>query len=771
MEEKLVLGLPDVAASIAPKNRFEVPDKPAPRYWRLMTPALVVAALGAFLGKLHSETQQPRQQDSYNPVEDASVPEAEVEMAGAVTGFDIIQQVAEYLRQVAEEAGNPARKIRFSGEAASMPSSFHARVNMGLDDSAVRSFSPRRSANDNREMNDLFKPLTPLGTRRDVADGGGTGGTDPGPGESGPPNNNGGPGADPGNNGRPNRLPVVAGKVMLGSGLMNLSALIMLDNLASAATDADGDALSIRNLSVSSGEIRTYGNGAWLYTPERGYTGEVTFTYGISDGKGSVSASALFDLFKGPAHQISGTEHDDVLLGTPEDDIIAALGGDDIVYGRESDDVIYGGDGDDTLMGGDGNDILYGDAGHDRMFGGHGDDILFGGDGNDEMYGEEGDDILIAGNGNDVAGGGIGNDHIFGEAGHDTLSGEAGNDLLDGGDGDDSLSGGTGNDAIIGGAGDDIVIAGFGIEEARAATGPAQVAVSDGDDTYSGGEGFDTYDASGASDDVVINLATKTASGSRIGTDSIDGFEAVIGGSGDDTLNGDGGDNLLIGNAGDDRLTGDNGDDTVLAGAGNDTVVVLYSSSGSSDGDDHYSGGGGVATYDASAAMSVVLIDLAVGTAQGVEIGSDHLEGFEAAIAGLGDDVLVANSQINFLTGGAGNDVFIFRSAESVSNNGQGTDKILDFRIGDRIDLSDLADEIGGLMFDRIMDEIDDQQDIKRIRLYSEFDDGENTIVRAVIDLADEREDLELLIYGHQALTEDDFILAVRDDDAGMARA
>ncbi|MGV2114176.1 calcium-binding protein [Agrobacterium salinitolerans] len=783
MEDKLVLGLPDVAASIAPKNRFALHDKPAPRYWSIVSPAMAFAAIGAFFGKLHSETHVAGPDVPHEPLIEAPVVETATLLNDASTNIDIIEEVAAYLRQVAEEAGRTERKVRFFAEPIQIPSTFHARVELNLENHAFRSLLQSLSANDNHRISGYFGPLTPLGTFGDEApivwnenDRWDRDGVQPEtprayPDES--PRGHDQPATEgstpPTGNTRPNRLPVVAGRVLLGSGLMNLSALILLDNLASAATDPDGDTLSIRNLQVSSGVIQSYGDGKWLYTPERGYTGEVTFTYGISDGTGAVLGTAMLDLVKAAPHAVEGTNNHDVLLGTPEDDIIAALDGDDIVYGRENNDVIYGGNGNDTLIGGTGNDTIYGESGHDRIFGGEGDDVIFGGEGNDEIYGEEGADIVSGGEGDDIVSGGSGNDHMFGDAGDDSLSGDAGDDLLDGGDGNDMLSGGLGNDAVIAGAGNDTIVIGPGPEEARA---PAQVpAASDGNDTYSGGDGFDTYDASSASEAVVIDLAAESASGSQIGTDQIVGLEAAIGGSGNDTLTGNDGNNLLIGGAGDDRLTAGSGSDIVIGGAGDDTVVVLYTSDASNDGDDHYSGGEGIDTYDASAIITAVIIDLEGGTATGVEIGTDQLEGFEVAIAGLGDDVLIANSDINFLTGGAGNDVFIFRSVEAMSNNGQGTDKILDFRIGDRIDLSDLSDEIGGLMFDRIMGEIDDQQDVRRIRLYSEFADGETAIVRAVIDLAGEQDDLELLIYSHNTLTEDDFILAARDEDAGLARA
>ncbi|KVK43743.1 hypothetical protein L905_23255 [Agrobacterium sp. TS43] len=782
MEDKLVLGLPDVAASIAPKNRFELHDKPVPRYWSIVNPAVALAAIGAFFGKLRSETQVDGPNAPRAPLVQGPVAETETRSNEASTNIDIIEEVAAYLRQVAEEAGNAERKVRFLAETTTFPSSFHARADLNLDNHSFRSLLQSLSANDNHRINGYFAPLTPLGVLGNetpiiwhAKDQRSENASEPEAPRADPdenPRDHDGPAAGestpPAGNARPNRLPVVAGRVFLGSGLMNLSALILLDNLASAATDADDDTLSVRNLQVSSGIIQTYGEGIWLYTPDRGYIGEVTFSYSVSDGIGSVSATAMLDLVKAAPHPVEGTDKDDILLGTPGDDVIAALDGNDFVYGRESNDVIYGGNGDDTLMGGSGNDTIYGEGGHDRISGGGGDDVIFGGVGNDEMYGEEGDDVVAGGDGDDMASGGAGNDHLFGDEGDDTLSGDAGDDLLDGGNGNDMFSSGLGHDAVIAGAGNDIIVIGPGAEEARAA---AQLpAVNDGDDTYSGGDGFDTYDASSASKAVEIDLAAKTASGSQIGTDYIDGFEAAIGGSGNDTLNGNDEDNLLVGGAGDDHVTAGKGNDTVSGDAGDDTVVVLFTSSGSDDGNDQYSGGDGIDTYDVSATITAVIIDLEEGTATGVEIGTDQLEGFEAAIAGLGNDVLVANSDINFLTGGAGNDVFIFRSVEAVLNDGQGRDKILDFQIGDRIDLSDLADEIGGLMFDRIMGEINDQQDVRRIRLYSEFADGETAVVRAVIDLAGEQDDLELLIYSHQALTEDDFILAARDDDAGLAR-
>ncbi len=53
-------------------------------------------------------------------------------------------------------------------------------------------------------------------------------------------------------------------------------------------------------------------------------------------------------------------------------------------------------------------------------------------------------------------------------------------------------------------------------------------------DDYEGGEGADTLDYSATMSGVLIDLNEQTATGIEIGTDTISGFEAIIGGAGDD---------------------------------------------------------------------------------------------------------------------------------------------------------------------------------------------------------------------------------------------
>lgn len=882
MDDKLILKRPDAQKAIAPANRYALAEQPDRKRGRMLFPALFFGSLGSVFAMKGDDDKQktPDLDQELPPVR--SVTEQDPIEAGGNRLPDpvgLIEDVAAYIRDMMAELDLT------TGTVPSGTGRLRASVRMAFDETLpqvppidTKAFQSVewRPANDNGVPTFTFPALPSFGDRSAMR-------SDEDDDRSRVEEPDDEDDEDDGDeDDKTNRLPVVSGRNVLANGLMNLTALILLDDLLANTLDPDGDRLSIANLTVSSGSIRAYGDGLWLYTPERGALGEVTFTYTVSDGTGRVVNGARMALLDWPAREIKGTEGDDVLLGTPGRDIIAALGGDDIVYGRESDDVIFGGAGDDTLLGGDGNDTLYGDQGNDRLFGGRGNDILFGGSGNDQLFGEEGDDILIGETGDDYLSGGAGNDRLFGEDGRDVLDGDAGNDLLDGGADADRLTGGSGNDTVLAGAGDDTIVTGLTSEEMRQST----TAPHDGDDHYSGGDGYDTLDASSARKAIVVNLAAGTATGEEIGADTLDSIEAVIAGAGNDVLTGDDGRNTLIGNDGDDILTGGDGDDIVSGGAGNDVVRVEARNrhdddEDEDDGDDHYSGGDGIDTldlsalvhavladledgmatgeeigrdriegfeiviggrgddrisggrgddilfggegedrlrgrdgddvliggagddelegddgndtfvvilvpgtddgddeidgddgedtYDAAAATQAVVIDLDRGIATGVEIGRDTLESIEHAIGGRGDDVLIAGDAVNFLAGGAGADIFVFRSIAAIANGGAGRDEIRDFSVGDRIDLSKIAATVGGLAFVPFVDD-GTAAPVNRITFYHEtFGDNERTVVRAVIDL-ERDEDLEFLIAGRHALTEQDFILAALDSLADHPR-
>jgi|GEM_PF-1822643 len=108
------------------------------------------------------------------------------------------------------------------------------------------------------------------------------------------------------------------------------------------------------------------------------------------------------------------------------------------------------------------------------------------------------------------------------------------------------INGGAGNDRISGGAGDNIL---------------------------NGGSGVDVLDYRNAASGVTVNLLTGTASNGDGGTDTLSGFENVVGSAYADVIIGDAGDNELIGGYGDDRLEGGAGNDILIGGVGNDVLV------------------------------------------------------------------------------------------------------------------------------------------------------------------------------------------------------
>lgn len=110
---------------------------------------------------------------------------------------------------------------------------------------------------------------------------------------------------------------------------------------------------------------------------------------------------------------LTGTEHNDVILGGSHDDILYGGAGDDILYGGAGHNQLYGEDGNDTLYAGNAGDHLYGGAGNDHLYGGAGNDFLDGGantfatdHGGNHLYGGAGNDVLVFHQGDTIDGGG-----------------------------------------------------------------------------------------------------------------------------------------------------------------------------------------------------------------------------------------------------------------------------------------------------------------------------------------------------------------------------
>jgi Ca2+-binding RTX toxin-like protein len=314
---------------------------------------------------------------------------------------------------------------------------------------------------------------------------------------------------------------------------------------------------------------------------------------GVVSGEGSDKLKNIDGLW--------GTDLNDTIVGTDDTDFVFGLlgndsinlgGGLDLVTPGEGDDVVDGGDedgenfnidivyfetetgvivdlqsesaigeGDDTITG---FESVNGSPGDDTITGDQESNILFGGQGNDTMDGGGGPAVDYAGywfaagpvNANLMTGSAVGQDApgepgsgdgtdtlssfegLLGTIdGDDTLTGNNQNNYLDGDLGDDTLDGQGGDDLFLGGEGDDIMTGGAG--------------------------NFDMADYFCVCD-LFVDLGAGTATGH--GSDTLSGIEAVGAADGDDTLIGDGNDNIFFGWGGNDIIQGMAGNDELDGG-------------------------------------------------------------------------------------------------------------------------------------------------------------------------------------------------------------
>jgi Ca2+-binding RTX toxin-like protein len=290
---------------------------------------------------------------------------------------------------------------------------------------------------------------------------------------------------------------------------------------------------------------------------------------------------------------------------------------------------------------------------------------------------------LVGTSGNDVVAGGRGDDTLSGLAGNDTLNGGAGHDLLDGGTGNDTMVGSTGNDTYVVDAVSDVVteLADEGTDTVHTSlfiytlganvedliltgAGPSsgignslnnQLTGNDGANLLDGKAGTDTMAGAAGNDVYMVNqVGDVVVEQVHEGVDSVlttvsyqlpTNVEHIVL-TGSAAINGTGNemDNTLTGNSASNVLAGLAGDDTYLIGAG-DTVIEA-----SDNGTD------------------TVMSSVAHALAANVE--NLTLVGFNA-ITGTGnelDNVLngLLNLAGNTLAGGAGNDMYVIGSGDTV---------------------------------------------------------------------------------------------------------
>ena len=445
-------------------------------------------------------------------------------------------------------------------------------------------------------------------------------------------------------------------------------------------------------------EVRLYdGTARGGYAEGDMFPGRQTIEY--QDSQGRTQQAVVPDI-----ENLSGSEHDDILIGDPGGNELNGNGGDDRIEGREGDDRLFGDDwflirfssstpGDDYLDGGRGDDWLDGGRGADELRGGPGNDTAsyrYSGDymgvevrlydGTARNQDAEGDTFVgtktidyvdTEGNRQEITVpdienlfGSIGNDILAGAHGPNRLDGYEGDDLLYGREGDDWLEGGDGWDTLEGGPGADTLRGGPGIDSAVYELSDAGVVVRLHTVLEEGGKG-------GHAEGDTFNGETYTLTNDDGTTREVEVPDIwnLFGSNHDDILAGDfrqnwidglGGDDLLYGgpDGGPDFLFGSNGDDKLYGGKGND---ALYGGHG----DDLLRGGPGNDALESA----LEVLDR--------ERSTDFETHFKIERYDYGDDQLY---------GGTGNDYFYFYPDG-------GEDIILDFGDGeDRIVLSAFED-------------------------------------------------------------------------------
>ncbi|HEX3887320.1 MAG TPA: M10 family metallopeptidase C-terminal domain-containing protein [Phenylobacterium sp.] len=222
--------------------------------------------------------------------------------------------------------------------------------------------------------------------------------------------------------------------------------------------------------------------------------------------------------------------------------------------------------------------------------------------------------------------------------------------------------------------------------------------------------GNDTLDFSGYHQDQTIDLRAGDFSsvGGLVGNVSIAQgvtIENAVGGSGDDSINGNEANNSIVGGAGNDTvmasdgadtidggagqsyLRGENGDDSIQGGAGFDDINGNKGGDtidGGTGGSDWLVGGQGDDSITAHASQNLLYGNLGNDTAHGGD-GGDVIRG------GQGDDSIVGGAGADFISGDRGSDTESGGGGADLFHGSQdaGVDKVLDFNLaqGDRVQL------------------------------------------------------------------------------------
>ncbi len=443
--------------------------------------------------------------------------------------------------------------------------------------------------------------------------------------------------------------------------------LVTDDNGHGPDFDPDGNPISIfipgRYNSENGGSVLINADGSFIYEAPTGFVGLDTFIYAIEDGlEGFDVGYAAIQISKNSTAPIvrNGAGADDLLRGSSGSDTLSGFAGDDILRAVTAEqsaaaagDVLDGGADDDTLWTQGGRSTLIGGTGNDNFV--SRDEGLFY-DLATVDYSSSTGSVFV--NLTSTANSGV-------EAGQ-ADDGLTGTDFLNG---VHAFSDGQGSDTFL-------------------ADGSFTNSHDGGLQFNLGRGGNDTVDFSGSSNavrrvsfqnltgpnGVAANLAAGTATVNAITIATLFNVNQLFGSAQDDTLTGDGGDNVLRGSDGTDSLVGGGGNDTADFRDGTNAARVDLTLGSNQVGDDGF---GNIETLNG--------IDNLFGSAFDDSFAGDGANntfvgfaGNDTLFGGGGEDILRGDfDDPDFLDGGFGGDDFLDGGSENDQLFGGAGDDIL----------------------------------------------------------------------------------------------
>ncbi|NVK15901.1 MAG: calcium-binding protein [Rhodobacteraceae bacterium] len=246
------------------------------------------------------------------------------------------------------------------------------------------------------------------------------------------------------------------------------------------------------------------------------------------------------------------------------------------------------------------------------------------------------------------------------------------------GDGNDTINAGSGWDYIYGGSGTDRLIVDGAFSEASFSSSFSRIILDgpDGRDTLNSIEFVQFSDrtvslTAGSSYDNTLNGDNRTATSNDV----------LLGGSGNDSINGYSGHDLLLGEDGNDKISGHSGNDILRGGNGNDTLLGGFDSDRlfGEGGNDNLFGGDAQDTLLGESGDDTLSGDDGKDTLQG-HSGNDLLDGGRGSdklLGGTGIDTLNGGNGADTLSGGGGNDTLSGGTGGDRLSGGKGRDVLL----------------------------------------------------------------------------------------------